>query len=170
MISILVQIQSEPVSLFTQLNMLALALWVDGKEIPDVTTFAAFLGDLKASYYLSQVPWFSPFYRTFFYALYCLRGNHLASQDFSVKGFRPLGFCPAVPLAWNMMNHLSFGSWSSPGLLGELCYSRRLKWPPPPSVMSPCCIFCVVIIVLGLSLPKCELCKKKKKKKKKDPI
>ena len=45
-------------------------------------TFAAFLGDLKPSYYLSQVPWFSPFYRTFFYALCCLRGKHLAFQDF----------------------------------------------------------------------------------------
>ena len=48
-------------------------------------TFAAFLGDLKPSYYLSQVPWFSPFYRTFFYALCCLRGKHLASQDFSLS-------------------------------------------------------------------------------------
>lgn len=134
MISILVQIQSEPVSLFTQLNMLALALWVDGKDILHVSHLCCFPGDLKPSYYLSQVPWFSPFYRTFFYALYCLRGNHLASQDFSIKCFRPLGFCPAVPLAWNMMNHLSFGSWSSPGLLGELCSSPHLKWLPPPSV------------------------------------
>ena len=41
-ISILVRIQSEPVSLFAQLNMLALASWVDGKEILDVSHLCCF--------------------------------------------------------------------------------------------------------------------------------
>ena len=152
-ISILVRIQSEPVSLFAQLNMLALASWVDGKEILDVSHLCCFprgpqaqLLSLPGSLVLSLL-------QDILLCSLLLKRQTLSVSGFFFKCFRPLGSCPTVPLAWNRMNHLSFGSWSSPGLLGELCSSPRLKWPSPPSVVSSCFIFClVIIIVLDLSL------------------